>query len=104
MPKKTRKEKIIAEYRKRLKLLQLNQNNASYIPSVPEKPIESSTLSQKPETIQKKEKTYGNEEDSLITSYFKKDFQKSLLLIAIVITLEISLYFATINNYLKLGH
>lgn len=89
MPKKTRKEKIIAEYRKRLRLLQSNQNTIQYTPSTPE-PASS------PEKTEKKQPIMETEEDSLITSYFKKDFKKSLFLIAIVITLEISLYFVRI--------
>ncbi len=86
MPKKTKREKILAEYRRRLKLLTT--------PTVAALPIART---------EKKEPIIETEADSLITSYFKKDFKKSLFLIAIVITLEISLYFATINNYLKLG-
>lgn len=96
MPKKTKKEKILAEYRRRLKLLQLNQPN-----QLQEITPVINTVSN--ESIEKKEPIIGNEEDALITSYFKKDFKKSLFLITIVITLEISLYFATINNYLRLG-
>lgn len=96
MPKKTKKEKIIAEYRKKLRLLQSNQSQEPMVsttaPSLPTTPV--------PE---KKRQVIETEEDSLITTYFKKDFKKSLFLIAIVITLEFSLYFATINNYLKLG-
>ncbi len=71
MPKKTRKEKILAAYRKRL--------------SVSEQPL----------------KIEPSNEEKQITNYFFFDLKKSLILIAIVITLEISLYFATINHYLK---
>lgn len=94
MPHKTKKEKIIAEYRRRLQLLQKSQPTISK---------ESASIASPQPFIEKKQKIVETEEDSLISSYFKKDFKKSLLLIAIIITLEISLYFATINNNLKLG-
>lgn len=101
MPKKTKKEKIIAEYRKKLQLLKSNQmQNPIVTPITSSKPSISIPMKEQP----KKQPIVDTQEDSLITSYFKKDFKKSLFLIAIVITLEFSLYFATINNYLKLIH
>lgn len=91
MPHKTKQEKIIAEYRKRLKLFQEGQQPKQEVTVVPKEPA----------TIPQKQIEREGEEDAVISSYFKKDFTKSLILIAIVITLEISLYFARINNYLR---
>ncbi len=91
MPKKTKKEKIIADYRKKLKLLE--QNSPSSSPAVTvslESPVapKSSPLPHLPDTEN-------------VSFFFKKDFRKSLFLIAAIIGLEICLYFATINQYFK---
>ncbi len=98
MPKRTKKEKIIADYRKRLKLLQ--NSNVVIKQSSPAVPL---SQSEEPKIDEKKPKVIETESDSQTAVYFKKDFRKSLILIAAVIALEISLYFASINNYFKLG-
>lgn len=79
MPHKTKKEKIIAFYRRKLKL-----------------------LGETKEPLPLKEETRPAQTPTEITaSYFLSDLRKSFLLAAVVIALEISLYFATISNYLK---
>jgi len=103
MPKKTKQEKIIAEYRKKLKLLQ--QNSIS-LPQIEKKPItqkiDNHVLTPKPhETlISTDQKTYS--ELQVAKTNFVADFKKSLLLTVAIIALEIFLYFATINHYFKL--
>ncbi len=88
MPKKTKKEKIIAAYRKRLKLLEEQQ-------------IEPQTFPKKEEEIVISEvKPDLTKEDQTISHYFKSDLKKSLILIGFIIALEIFLYFATIKHYL----
>lgn len=98
MPKKTKKEKIIAEYRRKLKFIQNQKITISPV-------IEPSAV-KKQEEIHPKIITHTKpahtEEDSLITSHFKSDFKKSLILIVFIIGLEIFLYFATIKQYLRL--
>jgi hypothetical protein len=64
MPKKTKKEKIIAFYRRKLKL-----------------------LGETKEPVPPKEET---------NPYFLSDLRKSFILGAVVVALEISLYFANI--------
>ncbi len=98
MPKRTKREKIISDYRKRLKLL--HDNKIIIQRSSPLVPLSQSTELNRDE---KKPKVIEIENDFQTAVYFKKDFKKSLILIAAVIALEISLYFASINNYLKLG-
>lgn len=79
MPRKTKKEKIIAFYRRKLKL-----------------------LGETKEPLPFKEEARPAQTPTEITApYFLSDLQKSLLLAAVVIALEISLYFVTISNYLK---
>ena len=87
MPKKTKKEKIIAQYRKKIKLLQLIQ-------SVPQQPIISQSIAPKPSTPKLPNPIV--QENQLISKYFYQDFKKSLIFIAVIITLEISLYFVRI--------
>lgn len=87
MPKKTKREKILASYRKKFRLLQqqpvvIREKSATVINSQPVA-VEPSS------------------EEKQIAGYFFIDLKRSLILIAIVITLEISLYFATIKHYLK---
>lgn len=91
MPKRTKREKIIADYRKRLKLLQDNKiiiNETS--------PSSLSSQSEEPKIDEKKQKLFQTEDDVRTADYFKEDFKKSLILIAAVIALEISLYFVRI--------
>jgi len=69
MPKKTKKEKLLTDYRKRIKLI------SSHSPPRPAVAAD-------------------NIFDSHI--YFRQDLRKSLILIVGIITLEIALYFARI--------
>jgi hypothetical protein len=91
MPKKTKKEKILAEYRKKLKLLK-----------------ESPVFTPKPQPTAKKEEKILpqssispqtkklNKEDNFISSYFVNDLKKNLLISFLLIALEIFLYFAKV--------
>jgi len=90
MPKKTKEQKIIANYRKKLKLLQ----QQTYIP-----PLETT----KPKiVIQQINKPIVQEnesikKDELLKKFFFQDLTKSILLIALIVTLEIVLYFVRIK-------
>jgi len=87
MPKKTKKQKILAAYRKKLQLI---EQSSSYLnkPSVKiEKPTEKNE-EVKIETNQK--------ELLVINQYFFSDLRKSLFLTVFIIALEIGLYFANL--------
>ena len=90
MPKKTKKEKIIAAYRNKLRILYSTQ------PVITEKTPNATAPEQSG-----KEDFILSEQDKTTTTFFMGDFKKSILLILGIIALEIILYFATINNYLK---
>ncbi len=77
----------MALYRKKLRMLQ--------------PPASAPAVQPKPEIKTVVKEIELSDEEKQITHYFSVDLKKSLILIAIVITLEISLYFATINHYLK---
>lgn len=92
MAKKTRKEKIIAQYRRRLQLLETKTDNKVSLP-VAEKPVETKQVISQPIDL--------SEDDQTTKKYFISDFKKSLIIIVTVIALEIGLYFATmlINKF-----
>lgn len=99
MPKKTRKEKVIAAYRKKLRLLEQMEK-----PSIPEvtASFAKSAPAEEPPSAKIEEKYTINKEDATLKTFFIKDLKKSLLLIGLIIALEIIIYFGTINNYFKL--
>ena len=86
MAKKTRKEKIIAQYRRRLQLLETKPDN-KVSPTIVEKPVENKQVIS--------QSIYLSEDDQRTKKYFISDFKKSLIIILMVIALEISFYFAT---------
>lgn len=121
MARKTKEEKRIAAYRKKLKLLRqitgVNNQQVKKTPSVREevRPERSQVLSStwrsrgiktsvlnedKPPEIEKTKETSDTQSQRL---YFIKDLRKSLLFIFLIITLEIIIYFASIKDYLRLG-
>lgn len=93
MSKKTKRQKVIAAYRNKLRLLQKDQQ--SQIITQREKPLEKKAVN----TVQKPNIAA---ELMFYRTYFIQDFRKSILLIGIILTLEIALYYGTINNYLRL--
>ena len=88
MSRRTKEEKKLAEYRRRLKLLQPTEKTESFAES--EKL--TSGLEPKP-----KEKIVELAQDLKQQSYFRKDLKKSLVFILLIITLEIIIYSARIK-------
>lgn len=91
MPKKTKHKKILAYYRNKLKQEQLQSLPITSINRTQESSQESSTI------VIKKE---GNEDTDIVTTYFRQDFTKSILLIIGIITLELIFYFVSMSNNL----
>ncbi len=93
MPKKTKKEKIIALYRRKLKLLEVTEQSPSIKKQLPSQDILiTSTAKKESKTTIDTEKNNENQ----IASFFLSDLKKSLILTGLVITLEILLYFVRI--------
>ena len=97
MPKKTREEKKLSEYRKKMMLLHQLANK----PSSPE--LKQTTQIKNIEVekeIQPKtnKKNFGSRVEPP-KNYFMQDLKKSLIFIGIIITLEIIIYFASMNRY-----
>lgn len=86
MPKKTKKEKILAEYRKKLNTLKKSMDKEN------EKVVSRQILTKNVEKPLKKEE----KEDKTALTYFRKDLKKSLFYISLVIVLEVLLYFVKI--------
>ena len=84
MPKKTKKQKLLASFHKKLRLLENREVNASQV-QIKTSVIDPSPVFnniQKPEIIEP------------VNKYFFSDLKKSLLLIVLILGIEISLYFA----------
>jgi len=89
MPKKTKKEKILAEYRKKLRLLKEK--------SISDQKLESIIKKEKRITPQSKKSTQTKEitkEEYLISSHFINDLKKSLLISFSLIFLQFFIYFS----------
>ena len=87
MPKKTKKQKIEAELRRKNFLI-----NQSKTVEITENKVKTEVL--KDEVQHDTTGREANYEGEL--SYFKHDFRKSLIIITIIIALEIVIYFGTI--------
>lgn len=91
MAKKTKQEKILAAYRKKLRLL--NQSRSpieSGMTKERETPVPSPVITAKA-GIRIPEET---QEDATLKKYFLVDFKKSFIFIVTIIALEIGIYFA----------
>ena len=91
MPKKTKKEKLLASYHKKIRLLENKQTitfpvQTKTSTSVSILPINNKTKTAVIEPFTQ-EQNYSNQ-------YFFSDLKKSLILITLIIGIEISLYFA----------
>ncbi len=84
MPKKTKKEKLMALYHRKIRLLE-NKHATTPITS----PV---SLPSEPKLMIKQEKKI---ETVPVNQYFFSDLKKSLILIVLIIGLEVSLYFVT---------
>mgnify|MGYP001584416795 CR=1 FL=1 len=82
MPKKTKKEKILASYHKKIRLLENRQINNSPL-TISSSEIKTKTVIDEP----------LKEELKNTNQYFFSDLKKSLLLITIIIGVEVALYF-----------
>ncbi|MCS6956798.1 MAG: hypothetical protein NZM02_03080 [Patescibacteria group bacterium] len=88
MPKKTKKEKIIAQYRKKIRLLSFNQENKN---NISQNNNNKHSIKKETKEIKQIEK---DKDKSFFNKYFLLDLKKSLFLIILIIALEIGLYFA----------
>lgn len=99
MPKKTKEQKIIAQYRKKIKFLETRSVETQAPTQVVNKNISPKTVKISTQEIEKQPVA---DDVSKISNFFINDFKKSIIFTCIIIALEIIFYFATINNYLKL--
>jgi len=81
MPKKTKKEKILALYHKKIRLLENKQTTTPMTPSMTQSPAPMSIVNQEIKI-------------SPLNQYFFSDLKKSLILITLIIGLELLFYYA----------
>lgn len=91
MPKKTKKEKLLARYHKKLRLLENKQAIVSPVQIKISNPVSIPPVNNETKTAIIEPLT---QEHKQLNQYFFSDLKKSLLLITLIIGLEISLYFA----------
>ena len=117
MSKKTKEEKIVAAYRKKIKLLQQLANlnnqkkeNQTIKPDLSVRevgPLSTSGKTEKPIISVSPTWSVDKDKESSIDQsrriYFIQDLKKSFIIISFIITLEIIIYFASIKDYLRLG-
>ena len=93
MSKKTRKEKIIASYRRKLHILKKQETQPAA-----GQPQETVHQPVKPVNIIEK-KLAPADEDLTIKKFFLSDLRKSAVIISLIIALEIVFYFVRIKGY-----
>ncbi len=91
MPKKTREQKMHAALRR------------TSFQNLPSQPLPERVSKQALPEEKEVTSIYPTSEDDRIIRFFQTDLKRSLFFIALIIGLEISLYFASINHYFGLG-
>jgi len=95
MSKKTKKQKIIASYRNKLRLLESQKRDYELKQEIKEEKEEKQNLPKK-----EKDKIIKDiQKDNTYSNYFKTDFKKSLIITILILGFEIGLYTAAINNF-----
>jgi len=94
MPKKTREQKIIAQYRNRLKLLEQKQT-VSQPEAVPES---IPTVIKQGLNLEKKPVIDESKEDNRYRKFFVVDFKKSIIVIILIILIELVFYYFGIKK------
>lgn len=89
MPKKTRQEKIISAYRKRIKELQQSPTSFSHTIQTPPPQVKKAEINKK---------AIDTSGDTALRKFFFQDLIKSVFFIAFIIGLEIVLYFVSMKR------
>ncbi len=83
MPKKTKKEKLLAMYHKKLRLLEKKDVLTSSVQTRVKETTPTFSVSSKTKTV----------ENEPVNQFFYSDLKKSILLIILILGIEVSLYF-----------
>jgi hypothetical protein len=102
MPKKTKREKILAEYRKKLKQLQSNQNKFTSSVGTNINNIEKTPLPQlvKPAVVlPNKVVVYQESEyDKLLTKFTIQDLTKTFFITLLILALEFFVFYVNLKK------
>jgi hypothetical protein len=83
MPKKTKKEKLLAMYHKKLRLLEKKDVLTSSVQTRVKETTPTFSVSSKTKAV----------ENEPVNQFFYSDLKKSILLIILILGIEVSLYF-----------
>jgi len=98
MPKKSKKAKIIAAYRRKVQFIENNEIKIEDVNGILNKHNKIINIQKDGNSGSKSPILPLNQEDLLITKFFFADLKKSLILICGILALEFFLYFVTINQ------
>ena len=93
MPKKTKKQKVLSEYRRKLQEINLTQNqpkDVKYSPQAPESFIEKKT--ERPVAY------VLNDYEKQLAEFTFADLRKTIIITAIILVLEFLIFFANLNH------
>ncbi len=105
MPKKTKKEKILAEYRRKLKQLYSAQNittAANIKKTTQQTPLQIQKSSSMPAPILIKESIYQESEyDKSLAKFTIQDLKKTFFISLFILTLEFVIFYANLKGIMK---
>ena len=93
MPKKTKKQKVLSEYRKKIQELSTNQiqvKDVKYSPQAPQSYIEKKAVSPATYVL--------NDYEKQLAQFTFADLRKTILITAIILVLEFLIFFANLNH------
>ena len=89
MPKKTKKQKIMAEYRKKIQTLQIDKNI----------PIEKKQFITEVKNENNNKIKYSlSEQDKIVATHTLSDLKKTLIITSIILLLEFFIFFANLKH------
>ncbi len=101
MKKRTKKKKIIADYRRKMELIKKIAQQNLLLETSP--PLQKNSLTEpKIKSVNKKTvnhqfKDISNQKDDQLNLYFKKDLKKTIAISFFIFALEIAIYYAMIK-------
>ncbi len=101
MKKRTKQEKIIADYRKKIELIKKIAQQNQLLETFSNRQKKSS-IEQKTKTVNKKIESFSlksgaNQKDDRLPLSFKKDLKKTMIISFFIFALEIGIYYAMIK-------
>jgi hypothetical protein len=93
MPKKTKKQKIMSEYRKKIQEIQVSSNQSQgikYSPQAPQSSVEKKVHQPTVYVL--------NDYEKQLAHFTIKDLKKTIFITLIILVLEFLIFFANLNH------